>query len=62
MARDALIGQCKTLDGDGCRDDSHRTYVHCADDEEDRYRPGTPVISFLSSPSPLPRPFARSLL
>ena len=30
--RGALTGRCETLDGDGCRHDSHRAKVHDVDD------------------------------
>jgi hypothetical protein len=36
-SRDALPGRCKTLDGDGRRDESHRAKVHHPDDHEDRH-------------------------
>jgi len=28
IGRDALTRRCETLDGDGCRHDSHRAKVH----------------------------------
>jgi len=34
-SRDALTGRCETLDGNGCRHDSHRAKVHDPDDQED---------------------------
>src|SRR5205823_8740743 len=40
-SRDALAGRCETLDGDGCRHDSHRAKVHDPDDQEDRHQTGT---------------------
>jgi hypothetical protein len=40
-SRDALTGWCKTLDGDGCRHDSHRAKVHDPDNQEDRDQTGT---------------------
>jgi hypothetical protein len=43
--RDALTGRCETLDGDGCRHDSHRAQVHDPDDEEDHHQTGTAVAA-----------------
>src|SRR5512132_3875528 len=40
---DALTGRCETLDGDGCRHDSHRAKVHDPDDQEDRHQTETAV-------------------
>jgi hypothetical protein len=31
----------ETLDGDGCRHDSHRAKVHYPNDQEDRHQTGT---------------------
>jgi hypothetical protein len=42
-SRDALTGRCETLDGDGCRHDSHRAKVHDPDDQEDRHQTETAV-------------------
>ena len=37
----ALAGWRETLDGDGCRHDSHRAQVYGPDDEEDRHQTET---------------------
>ncbi|HMF50563.1 MAG TPA: hypothetical protein VK603_18055, partial [Candidatus Saccharimonadales bacterium] len=42
---DALTGRCETLDGDGCRHDSHRAKVHDPDDQEDRHQTDTTVAA-----------------
>ena len=39
--RDGLSGRCDTLDGDGCRHDSHRAKVHNPDDKKDRHQTST---------------------
>ena len=44
-SRDALTGRCETLDGDGCRHDSHRAKVHDPDDQEDRHQTDTAVAA-----------------
>jgi hypothetical protein len=44
-SRDALTGRCETLDGDGCRHDSHRPKVHDPDDQEDRRQADTAVAA-----------------
>ena len=38
---DALTGRCETLDGDGCRYDSHRLKVHDPDDKENHHQTET---------------------
>jgi hypothetical protein len=42
---DALTGRCETLDGDGCRHDSHRAKVHDPDDQKDRLQASTAVAA-----------------
>jgi hypothetical protein len=42
---DALTGRCETLDGDGCRRDSHRAKVRDPDDQEDRHQTETAVAA-----------------
>jgi hypothetical protein len=44
-SRDTLTGRCETLDGDGCRHDSHRAKVHDPDDQEDRRQTDTAVAT-----------------
>jgi hypothetical protein len=42
---DALTGRCETLDGDDCRQDSHRAKVDDPDDAEDRHRTETALTA-----------------
>src|SRR6266550_4096991 len=44
-SRDPLTCRCKTFDGDGCRDDSHRAKVHDSDHQEDRHQTHTALTA-----------------
>src|SRR5712671_1499067 len=44
-SRDALTGRRETLDGDGCRSDSHRAKVHDPDDQQDRHQTETALAA-----------------